>query len=57
MSASQLLLGVLLPLQLVVRREVSAALRYAHEAGIPATDRRLRAYRWLCRVLLVTAGQ
>lgn len=52
-SASQALLGVVLPLLLLVRREVVGALQYARRAGIPAADRRLRTYLWLCHPLFV----
>lgn len=52
-SVSQVLLGVVLPLLLLARREVVGALRYARRAGIPAADRRLRAYLWLCRLMFV----
>lgn len=50
------MLGVVLPLLLVWRREVIGALQYARQAGIPPADRRLRAYRWLGRLMLADVG-
>ena len=56
-SVSQIMLGVVLPLLLVSRREVTGAVQYARRAGIPAADRRLRTYRWLGLLMLADAGQ
>ena len=42
---------MLLPLLICVRREAADGVEYGRRRGIPPSDRRLRAYIWLYRVL------
>lgn len=46
-TSSQVLLGVALPILVAVRREAAAAVKFARQNRIPASDRRLRANTWL----------
>jgi hypothetical protein len=42
--AMQMSIGAALPMLLAARREAAAAVEFARRHGIPASDRRLRAY-------------